>query len=165
MCPSAFCGIWSPGHHQPFQLQDGAKGVLDLIVPAEAGVAFDQGVAIEFPGLPWHDMEFSDVSREGVQSKLVGGSMAGITVVCVTEVQDDGTRLVTLCSGVKVDNQTSRDIEFGLRKCDVAGTVDQHVQSALVVQSESTGFFPAALWASNRHDNGSSQLVVFRTRD
>ena len=152
-------------HHQPFQLQDGAKGVLDLIVPAEAGVAFDQGVAIEFPGLPWHDMEFSDVSREGVQSKLVGGSMAGITVVCVTEVQDDGTRLVTLCSGVKVDNQTSRDIEFGLRKCDVAGTVDQHVQSALVVQSESTGFFPAALWASNRHDNGSSQLVVFRTRD
>ena len=152
-------------HQQLSQLEDGAKGVLDLIVPASAGVVFDQGVAIEFPGLLWHDVEFSDVSREGVQSRLVGGSMAGITVVCVTEVQGDGTRLVTLCSGVKVDNQTSRDFEFGLRRCDVAGTVDQHVQSAMVVQSESTGFFPAALWASNRHDNGSSQLVVFRTCD
>eukprot|EP01043_Picozoa_sp_COSAG02_P022838 COSAG02_NODE_1199_length_13917_cov_8.278043_2_plen_3826_part_00 len=152
-------------HQQHCQLEDGAKGFLDMVGPSGPGVSFDQGLAVEFPDLLWHDAEFTDVSREGVQSKLIGGSMAGITVVCVTEVQDDGTRVITLCSGVKVDNQTNRDIEFGLRRCDVAGTVDQHVRSAMVVPSESTGFFPAALWAANRHDNCSSQLVVFRTCD
>ena len=147
------------------QLEDRAEGLLELTMPAEAGIAFDQGLAIEFPDVLWHDTEFMDVSREGMQSKVIDGSMAGITVVCVTDIQNDGTRVITLCSGVKVENQTNRDIEFGLRRCDIAGNVGEHVDTAMVVLAESNGFFPAAMWAANLHDKRSSQLAVFRTCD
>ena len=147
------------------QLDEGADGPLDLIVPVEAGVTIEQGLVLQFPDRPWHDTQFSDVSREGVQSRALNGSMAGITVVCVTGIRDDGTRIVTLSSGVKVENQTARGLEFGVRRCDVAGDLNDEVETAMVVAGGSSGFFPAAMWAAPLHGKRSSQLVVFRTCD
>ena len=147
------------------QLPHGGRDLLELTTPAIPGVSFDQGLLLEFPDMPWHDIEWPDVSREGTQSQVVKGSMAGTTIVCVTEVREDGSRVITLCSGIKVVNQTGRTMEFGLRRRDIVGELDDATVPAMEVPAEGTSFFPASLWGADLQDETSAQLVVFRTVD